>query len=312
MKRLITITLASWLLLSTACQPVQQQAESGGLQILAAETFLAEIAQDVAGERATVQALIPAGVDPHGFEPTPRDAARLAEAQVVIINGGGLETWLQRLLENAAGEHVLIEASAGLAPREAHVEASLPEACQAGAAHDDEHESDPHFWLAPNLVIRYVENIRDGLIQADPAGEEAYRSNAAAFTRQLEELDAWIMQQTAQIPAERRLLVTSHESFGYFADRYGFVVAGTILPSVSSVAAPSAQDLARLTECVRASGAPAVFLETGGSQSLALQLSDETGVKVVTDLHTHSLPEGNGGYIEMMRHNAEVIVAALR
>ncbi len=110
------------------------------------------------------------------------------------------------------------------------------------------HEGDPHFWLDPNNVIQYVENIRDGLIAADPAGKDIYTQNAAAYITQLKELDGWIQEQVAQVPAERRLLVTNHESFGYFADRYGFQIIGTIIPYVSTGASPSAQQMARLVD----------------------------------------------------------------
>jgi ABC-type Zn uptake system ZnuABC Zn-binding protein ZnuA len=315
MKKAILLSL--FLLFAAAgCQAARQSGQ-GALRVLAAETFLAEIAQAVAGDRLIVEALIPAGVDPHGFEPTPRDAARLAESQVFIVNGGGLEAWVERLLENAGGERVLIVASAGMTPRAGQDQEGLPEACrgESGQAEEQEHESDPHFWLAPNLVAHYIENIRDGLIEADPAGETSYRRNAEQAKAQLDALDAWIAAQTAQIPAENRLLVTNHESLGYFADRYGFTLAGSITPSVSSVAAPSAQDLARLSDCIRAAGVRAIFLETGSNTSLANQLAEETGVEVVTGLATHAFPEGGeaqGGYEAMMRHNTELIVAALK
>lgn len=174
---------------------------------------------------------------------------------------------------------------------------------------------DPHFWLDPLLVIRYVENIRDGLSAADPAGKDVYASNAAAYIEQLKQLDAEISALAAQIPAEKRLLVTNHESFGYFADRYGFQVIGTVIPSVSTGSAPSAQQLARLVERIRQTGAPAVFLETGANPQLAEQLAAETGVRVVEGLFTHSITAPDGpapNYIEMMRYNAQAITDALK
>ena len=163
--------------------------------------------------------------------------------------------------------------------------------CGNSAAHrtrggDHHHDAgDPHFWLDPTKAITYVENIRDGLSQADPAGKDVYAANAAAYIAQLQELDTWIAQQVGQsIPAERRQIVTNHESFGYFADRYGFTIIGTVVPSVSTGSAPSAQQLARLVDRIKATGAPAIFLETGANPQLAQQVAAETGVKVVTDL----------------------------
>ena len=132
---------------------------------------------------------------------------------------------------------------------------------------------------------------------------------------QLQELDASIAQQVGQIPAERRQIVTNHESFGYFADRYGFTVIGTVVPSVSTGSAPSAQQLARLVDRIKATGAPAIFLETGANPQLAQQVAAETGVKVVTDLYSHSITPPDGAaptYIDMMRYNTQAVVGALK
>lgn len=302
----LSVVLLAGLLLG-ACVPAA--APSGSLRVVAVESFLADITQQVAGERLTIDTLIPAGLDPHAFEATPRDVALIADSQVLILNGGGLEEWLGEILQNAGGERLVIEASAGLAPRTP----SADEAGLGGAEHAA--EGDPHFWLDPLMVIRYTENIRDGLIEADPEGREIYTHNAAAYIERLTELDAWIAEQVQQIPAARRLLVTNHESFGYFADRYGFRVIGAIIPSVSSGSAPSAQQLAALVDRIRATNAPAVFLETGASPQLAEQLAAETGVQVVTGLSTHSVQAGEGaeaGYIEMMKANTEKIVQALK
>ena len=296
------IFIVSWIslisLLFCACQPAPNpvtQADSG-LKVLAVESFIADIAQKVAGNRLKVETLMPTGIDPHTFEPTPHDVAKIAESEVLIVNGAGFEAWLAPVLENAGGKRQVIEAAAGLVSRAAG-------------------EVDPHFWLDPIHAIRYVENIRDGLIAADPDGKETYTRNAEAYIAQLKDLDQSIRQQVATIPEARRLLVTNHESFGYFADRYGFKIIGAIVPSVSSGASPSAQQLAQLVDQIKKTQAIAIFLETGANPQLAEQISQETGVKVVTDLYTHSLTAPNGNapsYIEMMKYNVRVIVEALK
>jgi len=290
---------------STACQ--SKPANDHALRILAVETFLADIAQNVAGDRLKVEALMPLGADPHSFEPTPQDVARVAKSDVLIVNGAGFEEFLTPLLQNAGGKRLVIEASAGLTPR-------IPVAGEGDSSSKD-HESDPHFWLNPINTIHYVENIRDGLSQADPAGKDIYARNAQDYIVQLNDLDAWIAAQAAQIPVEQRLLVTNHESLGYFADRYGFRVVGAIIPSVSTSASPSAQQMAALIDQIKASGAPAIFLETGSNPQLAQQIAGETGVQVVTDLYTHSVSAAEGPaptYIELMRYNASQIVEALK
>jgi ABC-type Zn uptake system ZnuABC Zn-binding protein ZnuA len=209
---------------------------------------------------------------------------------------------LEKLLENAGGKRVVIEASAGLRSR----------APTANEIRDPDHQGDPHFWLDPNNVIRYVENIRDGLIQADPAGAVAYKANAEAYIAQLKILDTWITNQVKAIPPGRRLLVTNHESFGYYADRYGFKIIGTIIPSVSTGAAPSAQQLAALVNQIKTSKVKAIFLETGTNEQLARQIAQETGVQVITGLTTHSTAEAASTYIKMMEQNTWMIVDALK
>jgi ABC-type Zn uptake system ZnuABC Zn-binding protein ZnuA len=304
------LTIASLLL--SACQRATPTSQSA-INVLAVETFLAEIAQNVAGERLKVEALVPLGLDPHAFEPTPRDVIKIAESQVLILNGSGFEAWAAKTLENAGGQRIVIEASAGLTSR-------TPREGEPADEHDSQTEEahiegDPHFWLDPTQVIRYVENIRDGLITADPAGKDAYTQNAAAYIAQLNDLDTWITQQVSAIPEERRLIVTNHESFGYFADRYGFTIIGTVIPSVSTGASPSAQQLARLVDQIRATGAVALFLETGANPQLAEQIAQETGLKVVSGLYTHSITAPGGEaptYIRMMQYNVNVIVGALK
>ncbi len=302
------------LLVSCASPAGSAPSASGAPKVLVAETFLADIAQNVAGDRLHVDALIPVGVDPHSFEPTPADVRKVAASTLLITNGAGFESFMQQLLNNAgsppSGKRTVVEASAGLTSRRPQ-SGEHPEG-ETDAAHP---EGDPHFWLDPTKVVIYVQNIREAFVGADPAGEAAYATNAATYISKLRELDAWIKAQVAQIPESRRLLVTNHEDFGYFADRYGFKVVGAIIPSVSSAASPSAQDLARLADQVKATGAPAVFLDTGANTQLADQLARETGIKVVTGLLTHSVTAPDGpapDYISMMRYDMNAIVNALK
>jgi ABC-type Zn uptake system ZnuABC Zn-binding protein ZnuA len=287
-------------------QPSQPTAATP-IKVLAVESFLADIAQNVAGQRLTVEALIPVGVDPHSFELTPADVRKITDSQVLIINGAGLEAFLDKLLQSAARDRVVIEAAAGLQPR-------TPQPGEHVGEEHEGHEGDPHFWLDPVSVIKYVENIRDGLSRADPGGAQLYTAQADAYIAQLQELDRWITTQVQRVPEDRRLLVTNHESFGYFADRYGFKVVGAIIPSTSSAASPSAQEFARLADAIKELGVPAIFLETGANPQLAQQLARETGIRVVSGLYTHSLSEPHGPaptYLEMMRYNTRLIVEAL-
>lgn len=287
-------------LVLVACQAPPQTTEQGStpeveLSVLAAETFLADVAQNVAGERVKVEALLPMGLDPHTYEPTPQDLVEITESKVLIVNGAGFEEWLDEYIENSGGDQLVIEASQGL----------LESSPRPG---------DPHFWLDPVNVIAYVEDIRAGLATVDPEGEQGYERNADAYIGELKALDAWITEQIAQLPAERRILVTNHESFGYFADRYGFTVIGTIIPSASTGAAPSARQLVQLVDAIKKTNAPAIFLESGSNPQLAEQVARETGVQVIEGLYTHSVSPPGGeapSYIAMMEYNTRAIVEAL-
>lgn len=307
--RLARLFVALTLLIGCAPSPAGPVASSAQdvPKVLAAETFLADIAQNVAGNRLHVDALIPIDIDPHSFEPAPADIRKVADSNVLIINGAGFEAFLNRLLQNAGGQRKVIDASEGLVSRQPQ-----PGEHPAGEVHQ---EGDPHFFMDPTKVITYVRNIQEGLTAVDPAGKDAYAKNADVYIAELNELDGWIKQQVAQVPESRRLLVTNHESMGYFADRYGFKVVGAIIPSVSTDASPSARELARLADQIKATGAPAIFLETGSNPQLADQLAGETGIKVVAGLLTHSISAPDGpapSYLSMIRYDVSAIVNALR
>lgn len=297
------------LLVLTSCGSTPQ-ADSNGLTVLASTSFLADIAQNVAGDRLRVESLIPVGVDPHAYQPTPSDVTNIAESDLLFLNGLEYEHFIESLLENAGGERVIVEATHGLTPHEDNDHADEAE---SGEGH--EHEAgDPHMWLDPILVITYVENIRDGFIQVDSDNKAIYEQNAEAYINELKELDAWIVEQVNQIPADRRLLVTNHESLTYFAEHYGFEVIDSILPSFSSEASASAQEIASAIDAIKNSGAPAIFLGEIENADLANQIASETGVKVVDNLYFESLTAGEPAetYIDMMKHNVIQIVEGLK
>jgi len=264
--------------------------------VLTTTTILADVTRNVVEDRFSVESLLPVGADPHSYQPVPQDAAKVKGSKVLVIHGADYEEFLQPLLDNAGPKEYLIDASTG------------------SRLLSDEGGTDSHLWLDPNNVIAYTDNIREGLKQFDPDGAEVYDANASAYIDQLTELDAWINGQVAQIEPQRRVLVTNHEAFGYFAERYGFRVVGAIIPSFSSDAAPSAQQMADLIEQIKLYEVPAIFLDASDNPDLAQQIAAETGVNVVADLHLESLTNGGpaGTYIDMMRDNVTKIVQALQ
>lgn len=288
-----------------AAVPTPSPASPSSLRVIAIETFLADIAQNVGGDRVTIRALMPTGADPHSFEPTPQDSRMIAESDIVIVNGAGFEQFLAKLFQNAGGTHQIIEASKGLTSR----------TIKADEPRDQDNPGDPHFWFDPTKTIRYVENIRDGLAQADPAGAKVYQNNAAGYITKLEALDAEIQQRVSVIPEANRKLVTDHDTLGYFADRYGFEIVGTIVPSFTTADSSTAQQVARLIDKIRATGAKAILLEASTNPAVAAQIAQDTGARVVTGLYSHSLSEPDGPastYIEMLQYDTEKIVEALK
>ena len=289
--RTLLLAFVAGALLLVSCSPAPGDAP---LRVTAAETFLADIAQNVAGSRLQVTSLLAPGVDPHEFQPAPQDAIRIARSRVLIVNGMGYETWLQKSLQDAGGAPLLVTASQGLPPAP---------------------DGDPHLWMDPANAIRYVENIRDGLSRADPAGKDVYAANAAAYIARLKALDASIRSQVAQVPPERRLLVTNHDDLGWFARAYGFQVVGAVVPAITNEASPSARQMAALIDAVKRTGAPAIFVDASENPNLAAQVASGTGAQVVTGLYVESLSAPGGPaatYIDMLQHDAALIVQALK
>ncbi|MBI4670226.1 MAG: zinc ABC transporter substrate-binding protein, partial [Chloroflexi bacterium] len=207
--------------------------------------------------------------------------------------------------ENAGNKYLMLEASKGLPSR----------ALKPGEPHDADNPGDPHFWLDPTQVVKYVENIRDGLTQADPAGAATYKANADAYITKLNALDAKIQATIDALPAAKRKLVTDHDTFGYYADRYGFEIVGMLVPSFSSADSSTAQQLAALIDQIKTSRAQAIFLEQNDNPQVAEQIAKDIGVRVVTGLYTHSTSDANGPaptYLQMLEYDTQLIVEVLR
>ena len=258
-------------------------------QVLATTTILADMAKQVAGDRMTVGSIVPAGAHVEEYEPRPDDAKRMSEARLVITNGLDLDKWVEPLLSNAKAGTPMIAVAEGLS----------------------DIEENPHMWFDPALARQYVEKIRDALVALDPAGKDAYTTNARAYHDQLVTLESELKAEVATIPVDRRKLVTSHDAFPYFAKAFGFEIVGFAQPEPDKM--PSAGELAELIDKVKAAKAPAVFSEAGTSPQLAETIAKETGAKVVTDLPTDSLLDKPADtFIGLMRVVVDKIVAALK
>lgn len=305
------------LLVLSACvgSPAPQAAQPGRLNVVATTSIVADVVRNVGGEYVEVIILLPVGTDSHSFQPTPQDVAKVAQADVVFANGAGLEEFLEPMLENAEGKADVVEVSDGIEL----VEAPDLHANEQDGEHTDEEDhahagGDPHTWFDPYNVIVWTKNIEQKLSTLDPEHAQVYADNAQAYQRQLEELDGWIREQVAQIPAANRRLVTDHNEFTYFVVRYGFEQVGTVIPSYSTLAQPSAQDLARLEDTVRELDVKAIFVGETVNPNLAQRVAQDTGTQLVY-LYTASLsgPEGPAAsYLDFMRYDVSAIVQALK
>jgi ABC-type Zn uptake system ZnuABC Zn-binding protein ZnuA len=372
-----------FVLLITLSSTALQAQDAAPLRIVASFSILADVVQNVAGDTAQVESLIPAGVDPHSFSPSPRDVVGVAEADIIVLNGAGLEQTLLQTLENTGGDANLIVTSSCIEIRSmgehehekaeaesivtveasetseiaaqcaAHHEAldSLTAAetteptdeaegdhdhdyehglgklyaldCATGEAHEaeeaegEEHEHgacDPHVWTNPDNVILWVYMIRDTLSAYDPVNAEIYASNADAYIAQLVDLNENTIKPLLEsVPEERRVLITNHETMGYFADAYGFRIVETIIPGGATSSQLSAQDVVALIELIRTENIAAVFAENTVNTSIAEQVASESGAQFYT-LLSDSLGTTAGTdstTLEYLRYNAETVAQAL-
>jgi len=296
---LASLLICSWLL--TACQAMLPSQTSGKLKVVATFSVLGDFVRNVGGDHIELTTLVGPGVDTHTYEPTPTDSVALAEAKLVFENGLGFEKWLAKLYTASDSTATRVVVTKSVQPR-------------ILAVGEEQGKTDPHAWHDVANAESMVEAIRATLVQADPANAQAYQTNAQAYLAQLKELDGWIVQQVKTLPAERRKLVTTHDTFGYFSQRYGFEILGTLLPTSTEGASPSAQEMTRLVETLKTSGVPAVFAENVSSNALLNQVAAEAGVKVVATLYTDALgPPGSEGdtYLKMERFNVTTMVEAL-
>jgi ABC-type Zn uptake system ZnuABC Zn-binding protein ZnuA len=265
------------------------------LKVVATTTVFADIVRNVGGDRVAITSIIPAGVGPEDYEPKPDDAKKLAGADLIVSNGVGLDDFLDKL----------VTATGGATAKRLVLGDGIPTIMVDG-------EANPHFWLDPSLVAtRYVPAISAALTSLDAAGAASYAANAAAYTTQLEALDAANTTAIAKIPAANRKLVTFHDAFPYFAAHYGFELVGVILPNVGQE--PSASQLAALVAKVKAANVRAVFSEAQFSPELAHTLAQEAGItRVVTTLYNDTVgPSPYDTYLKMMAWNIDQIVQSL-
>ena len=263
-------------------------------------SILADFVRAVAGERFEVISIVHVGGDPHTYEPVPSDARRIADADLVVRNGLGLERWLDRLIATNAKARV-VTATEGLVPL-------------VQAEGDYEGHPDPHLWMDPVLAAAYVRNVEAALAERYPEHSVEFARNARRYAERLEALDHDIARELSGIEEEHRKLVTTHDAFRYFGRRYGVEVVATIW-GISTEREPSAREIRSIVDGIREHGVRSVFVETTVNPALMLRIAQETGIHVGAPLYGDSVgPPGSGAdtYVGMMRANASAVAEGLR
>lgn len=310
-------------------------AQDSKIKVITSTSIIADVAQNVGGDFIELSAIVPPNTDVHAFDPSPSDMVNVSDADLILINGIGLEAFLEKLLDNVSDiEAVVISNGIEILPfSDEHEDENhdaigiLGDTAECDEHHEesehedteseDEHEHgtcDPHVWTSiPNVII-WTQNIADIFATADPDNTDTYQANADAYIEQLTALDEEIHALVETLPADKRIIVTNHEFMGYFAHEYGFEIVGTVISGGTSIAEPTPQDIADLLGIIQAEGIQAIFAEISSTNRLAEVIAQEAGIQVVVDLYSDSLSlpdEPAPTYLDYMRHNAETIVKAL-
>jgi zinc/manganese transport system substrate-binding protein len=282
------------------------------LKVVASFSIIGDFARNVGGERIELTTLVGPDGDAHVYEPKPADAAAMANADVVLVNGLHFEGFLRRLVEASATKASVVELTKSISPI-----AFQPEFVEAVETHADGDADahgaiDPHAFQSVANAKIYVKNIADAFCAADAEGCSTYRANADTYTQKLDALDSEVKAAITAIPPEKRVVITSHDAFGYFEHAYGLIFLAP--QGISTDAEPSAADVARLIRQIRKDKAAAIFLENITNPKLVEQIAAETGIKVGGTLYSDALSQPDGPastYIDLMENNIREIKGAI-
>ncbi|GAA3588185.1 zinc ABC transporter substrate-binding protein [Klugiella xanthotipulae] len=318
MKRasLLTALTLTAVLSATGCSATTapNPSPASSLAVVATTTQVGDFTANVGGDLIALTQLLTPGASAHHFDPTPADLATLADADVLVINGAGLEGFLDSAIEASGFDGITIDSSTGIALSggEDHAEAAESEGAPERAT--GEAKGNPHVWTDPALAEKMVITIASGLAKADPAHASAFEANATAYNAKLAELDTWVRTNVNAVPAEKRLVVSNHDAFHYFLDAYDITFVGSIIPSFEDNAEPSAAEIDALVAKITKLGVRAIFSESSVSDKTAAAIAQAAGVTVYSGedaLFGDSLgAAGSGGetYISATIHNATVIM----
>jgi len=279
------------------------------LKIASFSTVLTEIAQQVGGNHVTVVGLLQPGQDPHEYQPTPDDLKQAADANLILLSGKHIEHYLDKVQQATGGKAASL--AVGDALPNLKMKADPDEPAEKAAADRNGMIDDPHWWNSISNVEKATVIVRDELIKLDPANRADYESNAKAYLAKLADLDKWAKRKVAELPRDKRKLVTSHDAFQYFSKDYGFKVYA--IEGVSTETEPSDRHIADLIDEIKKQQVKAIFLESMLNPKVSTEITKETGAKIGGTLYADGLGDGDGStYDGMMRHDISTIVDALK
>lgn len=303
------IAMVSFILLAACGQKKETSQSSGSDKIKVVTTFypMYDFAKNVVGDAGEVELLIPAGTEPHDYEPSAKDIAKITDADVFVYNSNELETWVKDTLENVDRKKVtVVEAAKSIDLMEGQEEEDESE------DHGHSHELDPHVWLDPVLAEKEVEAIRDALVEKYPDQKETFEKNASAYLAKLAALDK--EYQAAFANAKNKTFVTQHAAFGYLAKQYGLTQEA--IAGISPDQEPSPSRLAELKKYVQANHISVIYFESSASSKVAETLAKETGVELVVlnPLESLTKKEQDQGenYLSVMRENLEALKKSIK
>jgi ABC-type Zn uptake system ZnuABC Zn-binding protein ZnuA len=272
----------------------QALATTPTISVASFSSVLTEIAQQVGGDRVVVTGLVQPGIDPHEYEPTPADLKKVSEAQLILTSGKHLENYLNKLQEATGGKGDLVK-----------VGDQIPSLQLKGEGED------PHWWNSVVNFERGTRIVRDELSRLDPAAKGEFEKNATAYLTKLDELNRWIKRKVAELPRDKRKLVTSHDAFQYFARDYGFSISA--IEGISTETEPSNRHVAELIDQIKKENVKAIFIESTLNPKVTKEITRETGAKIGGTLYADGLGSGDAStYAGMMKHNVTTIVDALK
>lgn len=298
-----------------AAQEAARAAQPGAPRVVASFSILGDMVGQIAGERVQLRTIAGPNADAHTFQPRPSDAQALRDAALVVRNGLGFDGWMDRMIRAANYRGAVATATEGIVARTmpAHAHGHSHGHSHGGGRSGARTVPDPHAWQDPRLGALYARNIARALAAADPANAAAHQAAGEAYAARLEALDGWIRGQLAGVPEAKRVVVTSHDAFGYFGAAYGIRFLAP--QGVSTEGEPSAQQVAALIRQIRAEGTTAVFMENMGNPATLERLAREAGVRVRGRLYADALSAPDGPaptYEAMFRHNVGLLVPAMR